>query len=130
MKSSRMIIVALAVAAILAPTAAARPIDGPVNPVTVDRSASPQGSGEMRASVAKLHAKQREAKQRLLPGPPAMPINPQPITPPKAAASNTADDGVDWATIGIGVGLTFVALGLITGVTHRIRVRQQRPRAA
>jgi hypothetical protein len=120
-KSSRILIVALAVAAMLAPTAAARPIDGPV---------TPQGSGEMRASVAELAAKEREAKQRLLPGPPAMPINPQPITPPKAAERSSADDGIDWATIGIGVGLTFVALGVITGVTHRIRVRQQRPRVA
>jgi hypothetical protein len=127
-KSSRILIVALAAAAILAPTAAARPIDGPVHHV---EPASPiQGSGEMRASVAELAAKEREAKRELLPGPPAMPINPQPLDPPKAAASSSADDGIDWATIGIGVGLTFVALGFITGVTHRIRVRQQRPRVA
>jgi hypothetical protein len=97
-KSSRILVVALAVAAILAPTAAARPIDGPVNPAQAD----------MRASVAQVLAEQRAAK----------------------AAESNADDGIDWATIGIGVGLTFVALGVITGVTHRIRVRQRRPRVA
>jgi hypothetical protein len=122
MKFSRILIVALAVAAILAPTAAARPIDGPVNPV--------EGPPDMRASVAMALAEQREAKQRQLPGPPTYAMNPQPITPPKAAERNSADDGVDWATIGIGVGLTFVALGVITGVTHRIRVRHRRPRVA
>jgi hypothetical protein len=121
-KSSRILIVALAAAAILAPTAAARPIDGPVNPV--------EAPADMRASVAQALAEQREAKQRQLPGPPTYAMNPRPITPPKAADGNSADEGVDWATIGIGVGLTFVALGVITGVTRRIRVRHQRPRVA
>jgi hypothetical protein len=110
---SRTLIAALAVAALIAPTAAARPIDM---------------TSDMRASVAEGLAKEREARRQQLPGPPTWPVNPQPITQPPVA---TADDdgGIDWATIGIGVGLTFVALGAITGIAHRIRVKQ-RPRIA
>jgi hypothetical protein len=129
---SRMFIAALAVAALLAPTAAAKPIDT---------------TPDMRASVAEALAKEREARQQeqpgprtwsayptpearqpRLPGPPTWPVNPQPITQPSVAAADDGD-GIDWATIGIGVGLTFVALGAITAITYRIRVKQ-RPRIA
>jgi hypothetical protein len=137
-KLSRTIVVALAGAALLAPTAAAMPIDGPIKPA--------EQTQDMRASVAEGLAKERQANERhsavqtcsrpstcetdaakraqtlALPGPPTWPVNPQPLTRPAEPA--VADDGIDWATIGIGVGLTFVALGAITGVTHRIRVRQ------
>jgi hypothetical protein len=156
MKLSRTLVAALAVTAMLAPTAAAMPIDGPVRPT--------EGTQDMRGSVAEALAKERNAKERAaavqtcstpstcetdakllpayptstkeqqqlkqLPGPPTWPMNPEPLTRPAAAPADTsADDGIDWSTIAIGVGLTFVALGAITGVSHRIRVRQ-RPRVA
>jgi hypothetical protein len=143
MKLSRTLVAALAVAAMLAPTAVAMPVDGPIRPT--------EGTQDMRGSVAEALAKERYAKERIaaaqtctrpstcetdaknrvqaqqLPGPPTWPVNPQPITsPPAEFAETSADDGIDWATIAIGVGLTFVALGAITGVTHRIRVRRPR----
>jgi hypothetical protein len=107
-KSFRILIVALAVAAIAAPTAAAMPIRGPLES---------QGTQDMRASVAEALAKERKASQQ----------QSQPVNPPATVAGDNG--GIDWATIAIGVGLTFVALGAVTGVTHWIRVKQ-RPRVA
>jgi hypothetical protein len=120
-KLSRILIVALAVAAIVAPTAAARPIDWPPD--------TPLAVPDMRASVAEALAKQREAKPRL-PGPPTWPVNPQPLKrPAPAAASDHNDSGIDWPTVALGVGLTFVALGAIGGLTYLVRAKQ-RPRVA
>jgi hypothetical protein len=58
-----------------------------------------------------------------LPGPPAMPVNPQPIDR-TAPAAKGGDDGVDWGTIGIGVGLSLLAIGGITGLAHLLRGRR------
>jgi hypothetical protein len=124
MNIARTLVAALAVAALLAPAAVARPIDTPAPPVTQDEPVM-----DMRQSVAEFLAAEREKRESVLPGPPAMPMNPQPIDPPASATTTTADDGVDWATIAIGVGLSLVAIGAITFATHRIRLRQ-RPRIA
>jgi hypothetical protein len=124
-KLSRIFIVALAVAAIVAPTAAARPIDWP------PETPAPVAAPDMRASVAEALAKERQA-QPPLPGPPTWPVNPQPLKPPgpaPAVASDNDGSGVDWATIAIGVGLTFVVLGAIGGLTYLVRAKQ-RPRVA
>jgi hypothetical protein len=126
MNIARTLVAALAVAALLTPTAVARPIDTPTPAPAVKTDDRPVM--DMRQSVAEHLAAQREKRESALPGPPAMPMDPQPIDQP--AAATTPDDGIDWATIGIGVGLTFVALGAITFATHRIRDRQQRPRIA
>jgi hypothetical protein len=152
MQFSRIIIAALAVAAIAAPTAAARPIDTPPQvgastqtcsrPSTCETDAKDRAQAavpvpdrragafsDMRSSVATLLANER-AEQRLLPGPPAMPMDPKPITSPATVAGNADDDdGIDWSTIAIGVGLTFVALGAVTGVAYLVRDKQ-RPRVA
>jgi hypothetical protein len=123
---SRIILVALAVAAIVAPTAAASPIDRQQN--TGTEAAVP----DMRASVAQALAKERRKAQRTTPGPlgpPTWPMYPQPLTPPAPAASQTESDGVDWWTVGIGAGLTLVALGGMAGVTYLVRAKQ-RPRVA
>ena len=134
MKLSRSLIVALAVATIVAPTASAKPIDDPQPTV------SPVVHPDMRASVAKALAKQREAQSqtRTLPayptpekpllGPPTWPVNPKPINPPATAAAPSGD-GVDWWTVALGAGLTLVALGAMGGITYLIRAKQ-RPRVA
>jgi hypothetical protein len=124
-KLSRILIVALAVAAIVAPTAAARPIDWRQD------MATPVAVPDMRASVAEALAKERKAQQQLPGpvGPPTWPMNPQPLTPPATTASQTKSDGVDWWAIGIGAGLTLVALGAMAGVTYLVRAKQ-RPRVA
>jgi hypothetical protein len=113
-KFSRILIVALAVAAIAAPTASAMPIRGPIEPASPAQQ--PEAQWGLRASVAEALAKEREAKQQLSP------------TNPSATVAGD-DGGIDWPTIAIGVGLTFVALGAITGVNRRIRSKQ-RPRVA
>jgi hypothetical protein len=56
------------------------------------------------------------------PGQPTWALNPKPIQPPAQHASTTSgDDGVDWATIGIGVGITLLVLGGIVALTNRSR---------
>ena len=135
MKVSRILIVALAVAAIVAPTAAAKPMDDPkplVSPVT---------HPDMRASVAQALAKERAAQpqtrtwpayptpEKRLPGPPTWPVNPQPIKPPATVAAPSGGEGIDWWTVALGAGLTLVALGAMGGLTYLIRAKQ-RPRVA
>lgn len=122
MHLSRIIVVALAVAALVAPTAAAKPIDAPVP------AADPVAVPDMRASVAEALAKQRRAEQTLPGplGPPTWPMNPQPLDPPAATPAAPASDGVDWRTLAIGAGLALVAMA---GMTLLVRARQ-RPRVA
>ena len=125
MNLSRILIVALAVAAIVAPTAAAKPTDW--YPNTGTEAAVP----DMRASVAEALAKERKAQRTLAGpvGPPTWPVNPQPLTPPATTASQIKGDGVDWWTVGIGAGLTLVALGAMAGGAYLVRAKQ-RPRVA
>ena len=134
MTVSRILVVALAVATIVAPTASAKPIDEPQQKV------SPIVHPDMRASVAEALAKQREAQSQIrtwpayptpekrLPGPPTWPVNPKPITPP-ATAIAPSGDGVDWWIVALGGGLTLVALGAMGGITYLVRSKQ-RPRVA
>ena len=53
------------------------------------------------------------------PGQPTWAVNPQPIKPAPAVA--TSDDGTDWTTIGIGLGLTLLVVGGIAVLTNRMR---------
>jgi hypothetical protein len=56
------------------------------------------------------------------PGQPTWAMNPKPLPPPTQHASTTSsDDGVDWATVGIGVGITLLVLGGIVALTNRSR---------
>ena len=157
MKLSRTLMVALAVAALMAPSAAAMPMYGPSDngsepthngsattvPAPADNGSTAPVVPDMRASVAEALAKEREAKPartwpayptpakplpRALPGPPTWPVNPQVLERPVVAAAATdGDDGIDWGTIGIGVGLTFIALGAIAAVSRSMR-QKPRPR--
>ena len=96
MNLSRNIVVALAVAALVAPTAAAKPIDAPVP----DR-AQPTLPGPL--------------------GPPSWLMEPQ---PPAPTVSRPASDGVDGRTLGVGAGLALVAMaGAIVLVRARQRPR-------
>ena len=94
-------------------------------------------SDEMHASFAEAAAKAQQ-KQDLrspdtrdaavnstttpsLPGPPTWPVNPEPIAP--APVVQATDDGLDWTTIGIGIGGSLLVLGGIAGaVLHSRRV--------
>ena len=127
----RTLLAALAAAALLAPAAQARPIDGPV--------------GDMHASTAQALAAERAEQEptqdlrmpdRRAPAPapesgpkavvPTWPAFPQPLTPPaKAVVVDRSDDGIDWATIAIGVGLSVLAVALIAGISRKGRVRHR-----
>ena len=61
------------------------------------------------------------------PGQPTWATNPKPIPPPSPVAASASDDGVDWATVGLGIAGTLLALGAIVAVTNRSR-RIPRPR--
>lgn len=56
------------------------------------------------------------------PGQPTWAVHPKQLPPPAQTASVAkGDDGTDWGTIGIGVGLTLLLLGGIAAVTARTR---------
>jgi hypothetical protein len=97
MTLSRILAAMLASLALLAPTAMARPIDGPVD----------------------MHQSTAEAIRPKL-GPPTWPAYPTTLVPTRTTVVETpADDGIDWGTIGIGVALSVLAVGAITGVSRR-----------
>jgi hypothetical protein len=119
MTISRMLAAMLATAALIAPiapTATARPLDPPI---------------DMHQSTAEALAQQRKQDLRMpdrrdptpsvAPGQPTWPAHPSPIPAPAPIepAQPVADDGIEWATIGIGVGLSILAFAAIAGVSRR-----------
>ena len=79
------------------------------------------------ATVADSQAKSTP----VAPGQPTWAVNPQPLTPPSQTATATkGDDGVDWTTIGIGVGITLVLVGGIAALTARTRPTPRTPASA
>jgi hypothetical protein len=92
---TRATALALAIAALAAPTALARPADVPA------RSAGPSAFPT------------RPVLDR-----PSAPASPRPDTTPNVVVD---DNGSDWATIGLGVGGGLLAVGAIAGVAGRTR---------
>jgi hypothetical protein len=101
---------ALATAALAAPTALARPDAAP--PVA-------------KATVPALHkglhkaATNRFATRPVLDRNPAQPSRPS--SPPVTVSVVSADRGIDWTTIGIGIGGSLIAVGAIALITDRVR---------
>jgi hypothetical protein len=60
---------------------------------------------------------------------PTWPVDPKPVTSAPAAQPSSADDGVDWTTIGIGIAGSLMAVGLLALVANR-RTRTPRLRAS
>ena len=106
--------IALAAAALAAPAASARPADAPVFAKTT--AAATQHKQDMRWPDA-IDAATRPA--------PGEQVNPRPDTPP----TPTADRGTAWATIGIGIAGSLLAIGVIAGIAGRTR-RTARARIA
>ena len=128
----RTLTAAIAIATLAAPTALARPADipppvaqaaakaynqpDPRSPDTAIRHQGPWSSlpGENTTST----------RPKPLPGPPTWPVNAQPLTPAPAAKATDGGNGVDWATIGLGVAGSLLALGGLAALTRRTqRVR-------
>ena len=104
----RIATLALATAALAAPTALARPNE-------VLRTAT---------------AQQAQLTQRAHPvagggfGHPALDLDPAqttPSSPPATVSVTSADRGIDWTTIGIGIAGSLLAVGAIAGITSRTR---------
>jgi len=65
------------------------------------------------------------------PGQPTWAVHPKQLPPPSQTATATkSDDGVDWTTIGIGVGLTLLLVGGIAALTSRTRPTPRTPASA
>ena len=137
MKIHRTIAVTLAAMAITASAAQAQPAD--MHASTAQAAAQAQQQQDLRSADARdaaLHPRKAQAIEApgatvvdsqskvtpVAPGQPTWAVNPKPLPPPAQHASTTSsDDGVDWATIGIGVGITLLVLGGIVALTSRRR---------
>jgi hypothetical protein len=124
---------AIAIAALAAPTALARPAD--TAPAVEKATAAAQHKQDARSPDAIDAAAQHkqdarspdaiDAATRTGVERPSAPSNSGPDTTPKAAA----DHGIGWTTIGLGIAGSLLAIGAITGVTSRTR-RTARARIA
>jgi len=103
---TRTATIALAIAALVAPTASARPADMPA--AVTKATAAAQQKQNLRSPDA-IDAATRPAL--------GSQANPRLDAAPQA----TADRGIAWATIGIGVAASLLAIGAITGVARRTR---------
>jgi hypothetical protein len=141
MSFPRILTAAVTFAALLAPTAVAKPVDSPRPIADMHASVALAAAAERHKQTPKQDLRSPDARDAAtrpaVPRPTARQLErmsglqaptPNPSTRP-ALVATPDEGGIDWATIGIGVGLTFVALGAITGVTHRIRMRRY-PRIA
>jgi hypothetical protein len=134
--------IAMAAVALGAPTALARP-DAPSavakadavgthkqdarSPDAIDAARLPRTHDQATNAPA---AAVDSATGRPLPGPPTWAVNPQPITTAPAAKVTDGGNGVDWMTIGLGIGGSLLAVGGLAALTSRRDRRTQRLRAS
>jgi hypothetical protein len=129
----------LAASAIAAPAASAMPSPPDMQASRAQAAAQAQQKQDLRGEAARdaaLHPRVSQAVNApgatavgsqtkttpVAPGQPTWAVNPKPLPPPAQHASTTSsDDGVDWATVGIGVGITLLVLGGIVALTNRGR---------
>ena len=98
----RTITTAIAIAALAAPTALARPADAP--PAVAKAEHKQDARSPDAIDAATRPALGSETNPRL-----------------DATPHATADPGIAWTTIGIGVAASLLAIGAITGITKRTR---------
>jgi len=130
---------AIAIAALAAPTALARPADtspavAKAADATQEQDArSPDARGGMYtpgASPAVSYTSGTNSESAPpQPGPPTWPTDPEPITTATAGNASHGESGVDWTTIGLGIAGSMLVLGAIAGITSRTR-RSGRARIA
>ena len=106
----RSIAIALAAAALTAPTALARP-DAPAPAAKPAARALHEGRHSAGTS--------RFATRPVLDRNPARPSRPS--AAPVTVSVASADKGIDWATIAIGIGGSLLAVGAIALITARMR---------
>ena len=104
---TRTATIALAAAALAAPTASARPAD---MPPAVAKAAAVEQQKQARRSTDANGFPTRPVIDR-------SPASSQPDATPQAPA----DPGTNWATIAIGIAGSLLAVGAIAGITNRTR---------
>ena len=136
MSLTRTLVAALAAASLAAPSALAQPADmhaGLAQPAKQDlrspdtRDAATRPANARAQDLRHLRAGGDATTQAPLPGPPTWPAHPQPISAPITAAPQR-DDGIDAATIALGIAGSLLAVAAIAGIVNRTR-RTQRQRA-
>jgi hypothetical protein len=116
----------LATALTLAVTAAPAALAQPINPSpdARDAAASTQRVIDLRSPDTRDAA---DGRQIVATGPPAWPVNPQPITGPRAVAS-APSSGLDWSSAGIGAAAALGAFAIAAaGILGLRRRRIARP---
>lgn len=108
--------VALATAAFAAPSALAQPLY--VSPSVAKPAAPAQHKQGARPADTNRFAT-RPVLDRPSTSPHSRPNRPS--SPPVTVSVAPADRGIDWATIGIGVGASLLAFGAIAGIAGRTR---------
>ena len=129
----------LAASAIAAPAASAMPAPPDMQASRAQAAAQAQQQQDLRGEAAKdaaLNPRKSQAVDApgataadsqakttpVAPGQPTWAVNPKPLPPPTQNVSTTSsDDGIDWATVGIGVGITLLVMGGIVALTSRSR---------
>ena len=136
MSLTRTLVAALAAASLAAPSALAQPADmhaGLAQPAKQDlrspdtRDAATRPANARAQDLRHLRAGGDATTQAPLPGPPTWPAHPQPISAPITAAPQR-DDGIDPATLALGIAGSLLAVAAIAGIANRNR-RTQRQRA-
>ena len=149
MRISPTLTTALAIAALIIPaaSASAQPPDMHASTAIAAAKAHQQQSQDLRSPDARdaaLHPRGpghpvnapgatvvESQSVESLPQAPTWPVNPKPITSaPASQPAATGDDGIDWGTIAIGVGLTLIAVGGFALVANRRRGGTPRLRAS
>ena len=129
----RTLAAALAASAIAAPAACAQPADMHASTAQAAQAQQRQDLRGEHAQDAALHPRMAEAVNApgasvvesqskstpVAPGQPTWAVNPKPLPPVTAQASIKSDDGVDWTTIGLGIGISLLVIGGVAALTSR-----------
>ena len=101
------------------------------SPDAVDAAVHPRKSPVIVNAPGATVVDSQAKSTPVAPGQPTWAVNPKPLTPPsQTAAATKSDDGVDWTTIGIGVGITLLLVGGIAALTARTRPTPRTPASA
>ena len=129
----------LAASAIAAPAASAMPAPPDMQASRAQAAAQAQQKQDLRGEAARdaaLNPRKSQAVDApgataadsqakttpVAPGQPTWAVNPKPLPPPTQNVSTTSsDDGIDWVTVGVGVGITLLLMGGIVALTSRSR---------
>ncbi len=114
-----------------AAAAAAKRVQDLRSPDAIDAAVHPRKSPVIVNAPGATVVDSQAKSTPVAPGQPTWAVNPKPLTPPsQTAAATKSDDGVDWTTIGIGVGLTLLLVGGIAALTARTRPTPRTPASA